>query len=650
MRYPGQVAHIAAIDVATGEIKNVQEIIGAAGFYVTSLAFDRRSRTLFYTTDDADWRNLVALDLRTGHTTELIHNARIGDLAFNPADSSLWGVRHDNGFSTLVRVPYPYREWNQIKTLDYGRDLFDLDISPDGRTMIASASEVSGAQKLVQYSVAALMRKAATAQTLYDFGDWSPSNFVFSPDGRYLFGSSYYSGVSNVYRYDIAHQQMDALSNTETGFFKPVPVSRDSLVVFAYNRRGFVPSMIPNQVPDSVSAIQFLGNEIAAKRTEVQSWVPARDSGLSIAALDTARHVYRSLSHFSLNSAYPVVEGYQDAAGTNGVAPGVRLNFSDKIGATSLDLTGSYSPNAALPQFERTHLRAVFRSWNWRISAALTRADFYDLFGPTRVSRRGYSLGVQYKKQALTDGPRSLTYTLSAAGYTGLATIPDYQGVAAPFSKLASSSAELAYSSLRKSLGAVDNELGTTASIALRGNYANASLSPRLSLDLERGFLLPINHSSLWFRGSAGTAVGGNRADPFDQFFFGGFGNNWVDYHPFKQFRLTESSPGLPINSIGGPNYAKAQVEWVLPPLRFRRFGIPSFYFQWADLSLFATALRTPLDNTTARRSLGSVGAQLDVRLVTISHLESTFSAGYAAAAEKGSALSHAWMFSFKIM
>src|SRR5262249_18218680 len=82
MRYPGQEAHIAAIDVASGRIRNIEAIAGASGFYVTALAFDPASRTLFYTTNNADWRNLAALDLRTGRSTVLLKNARIGDLAF----------------------------------------------------------------------------------------------------------------------------------------------------------------------------------------------------------------------------------------------------------------------------------------------------------------------------------------------------------------------------------------------------------------------------------------------------------------------------------------------------------------------------------------------------------------------------------------
>ncbi len=650
IRYPGQVAHIAAIDVASGKITNLTEILGAAGFYVTSLAYDPASRTLFYTTDNADWRNLCALDLATGRSRVLLRNARIGDLAFDRADSSLWGVRHDNGFSTVVRLPAPYREWHQVQTLPYGRDLFDLDVSPDGSTLIGSMSEISGAEKLVRADIAALRAGRFEPTVLFDFGDWSPMNFVFSPDGKYVYGSSYYSGVSNIYRYDLARQDIDALSNTETGFFKPVPLPDDSVLIFRYTARGFVPSLIADEAVDSVSAIRFLGNAIAETRPDVQSWVPAQDSSLNLDSLTATARPYHALSHLALNSAYPVVEGYQDAAGANAVAFGERLNVSDQIGATALALTASWSPDAALSSYERLHLRADFLSWNWRVTAALNRADFYDLFGPTKVSRRGYSLAVQYRNNLFMDGPKTLAYTLRVAGYGGLTTLPEYQGVTAPFDKLLSFSADLAYGSLRQSLGAVEDELGTTASATVRGNYVNGTLFPRLNLDASHGFLLPLDHSSLWFRASAGSALAGNRSDAFAQFFFGGFGNNWVDYRAIRQFRETESFPGIGINTVGGASYGKAQVEWVLPPLRFRRVGIPSFYLQWADLSLFSTGLVTDVDDAAARRTLASVGAQLDFRLVTLSHLQSTLSLGFAVARERNGPTNSAFMFSFKIM
>jgi hypothetical protein len=617
---------------------------------VTSLVFDPSSRTLFYTTNNGDWRNLLSLDLATGRTRVLLRNARIGDLAFNRADRSLWGVRHDNGFSTLVRIPYPYQEWNQIHTLPYGRDLFDLDISPDGSSLIASMSEVNGEQRLVRMKTASLSSGDATPEVLYEFGDWSPSNFVFSEDGSFLYGSSYYSGVSNIYRYDVARGRMQPLSNAETGFFKPVPVAGDSIIVFEYSRQGFVPSMIPKTVPDSVSAIRFLGNEIAEKRKDVQDWIPASGAAVNPDSLAAGTHAYRTMENVRFDNIYPVVEGYQDIDGNRGVAAGLRANFSDRLGATGLELTASYSPTAKLDADERLHLRAVLRYWNWNFSGTLNRADFYDLFGPTRVSRRGYSLAGQYQGNLILDGPTSLNYIVRAAAYGNLATVPEFQDVEASYDRLATLSGDLVYKSLRKSLGAIDDELGTTWGAGVRGNYAGTTLYPRLSLDGSRGFLLPVDHSSIWLRGAAGTFMGGDRNDPFARSYFGGFGNNWVDYRSVKQFRSSESFPGLAINEVGGATYGKAQVEWTSPPLRFRKLGIPTAYLRWAGLSAFASGLITDFDDSATRRSFVSVGAQTDLRLITLSHLESTFSLGVATAAGEGMRRKSALMASFKLM
>ena len=650
VRYPGQEAHIARIDVASGRFTKVGGITAAGGLSVTSLAFDPASRTLFYTTNNNDWRHLRAMDLGTGRTRTLLPEARVGDLAFNQADRSLWGVRHDNGFSTLVRLPHPYDAWHQVLTLPYGNDLFDLDVSPDGTALVGSMSAIGGDQRLVRFELAALLAGDSAPAVLYEFGEWSPSNFVFSRDGRFLFGSSYYSGVSNIFRYDVARKEMEALSNAETGFFRPLPVSADSLIVFAYSGEGFVPSMIPNAVPDSVSAIRFLGNEIADRRSDVQEWMPPPASGINVDSLTRSTGRYSSIRNFKLDNAYPVVEGYEDAAGTYAVAGGLRFNFSDRLGATGLELTTSYSPEPDLDPSERLHARAVFRYWNWKLSGSLNRADFYDLFGPTKMSRKGHSFSLQYTGNLFLDGPTSLGYTLQTAAHGGLAILPEYQDVASSFDKMESFGADLAYKSLRRSLGAIEDEVGVSWSLAVRGNHVNGELIPRLSFDAAKGLLLPLDHSSLWVRASAGAALTTDRTDPFARFFFGGFANNWVEFRGIKQFRNTESFPGLDINQVGGASYAKTQVEWVSPPLRFRRFGIPSAYFRWASLTLFANGLVTDIGDAPTRRTMSGAGAQLDIRLVTLSHLDSTFSVGYAAATGTGMPRSDAVMFSFKIM
>jgi hypothetical protein len=77
---------------------------------------------------------------------------------------------------------------------------------------------------------------------------------------------------------------------------------------------------------------------------------------------------------------------------------------------------------------------------------------------------------------------------------------------------------------------------------------------------------------------------------------------------------------------------------------------VPSFYLRWADLSLFTTGLVTDLDSDSLRRELASVGAQVNLRLVTLSHLDSTFSFGFAQAWGPSARPNSTVMFSFKIM
>ena len=78
----------------------------------------------------------------------LLRDSRIGDLAINPRDKSIWGLRHQNGYATVVRIPPPYAGFNQIHTFDYGITPFDLDISPDGTLISASYGEIDGTQSV----------------------------------------------------------------------------------------------------------------------------------------------------------------------------------------------------------------------------------------------------------------------------------------------------------------------------------------------------------------------------------------------------------------------------------------------------------------------------------------------------------------------
>src|SRR5206468_9173168 len=120
----------------------------------------------------------------------------------------------------------------------------DLDISPDGRLLSASVSEVNGDQFLRVWSLAGILAGDLKPTSEFRFGQSVPESFVFSKDGRYLYGSSYYTGVSNIFRCEVATGDIEAVSNAETGFFRPVQLADGRLVVLTYTGDGFVPAII----------------------------------------------------------------------------------------------------------------------------------------------------------------------------------------------------------------------------------------------------------------------------------------------------------------------------------------------------------------------------------------------------------------------
>jgi hypothetical protein len=147
--------------------------------------------------------------------------------------------------------------------------------------------------------------------------------------------------------------------------------------------------------------------------------------------------------------------------------------------------------------------------------------------------------------------------------------------------------------------------------------------------NFDFGIALPWQHSSIWLRNSAGAAHG-DRDNEFANFYFGGFGNNYVDSGSVKRYREEYSQPGFELNEIAGRSFYRTMLEWNLPPIRFRRLGTPGFYFSWARPALFSTRLEVNPDSSAFRRTVVSVGAQIDFRFTVLSRFDMTLSFGYA--------------------
>jgi hypothetical protein len=296
------------------------------------------------------------------------------------------------------------------------------------------------------------------------------------------------------------------------------------------------------------------------------------------------------------------------------------------------------------------HLDGEYERYNWWGRAEWNRADFYDLFGPTETSRKGYLFGAGHRNTLIFDEPRRLDLDVDVSYSGNLDRLPEYQNVAVDVRRLATVEARLNYTDVRNSLGYVDDETGRRWSIVGRSDLENGEVVPKLYGTFDRGWALPAGHSSLWIRSSGGfspTSV----TDPFANFYFGGFGNNWLDHQDEKRYREYSSFPGAEIDEIPGRNFAKSLIEWNLPPVRFKHAGTPGFYVAWMRPAVFAGGLLTNLDASgTAFEKAADLGGQLDFRFGVLSALDMTISIGGATAVRAATGPRNEAMVSVKIL
>jgi hypothetical protein len=632
VQYPGQVAHIVSIDRRSGEVRELKEIKDPAAYAVTSLAFDAQSGALFYTTNNNNYRNLMTLDTHTGKARMLLEGARIGDIVYNRADRSLWGLRLTRGLVQLVRIPYPYEKWERLYTFPAGERAFNLDLSADGELASLSVSGPAsglGTATLRQVRIiptAALREGNAKPLHAFSQGAATPEGFVFSGDGRYLYGNSYFTGVSNIYRYEIATEQLAAVSNAAVGFFRPLPVDDSHLIVLRYSAKGFVPTLIEPTPTEDLSAVTFLGTQVAEKYPEVTTWTATAPASIDEKSQILHEGLYRR-THVSLESLIPVIEGYKDS-----VALGGSARFSDPVGLDRLRIDTSYSPDNALPSKERLHVSATANHRDWTAGAAWNSANFYDLFGPTKYSLAGYNGYVGYDHAFVYDPPETLDFIAKVAYYGDLDQLPGFQNVPSPSHNLFEANAGVTGVDTRNSPGAVDAETGHLWSLKGHLYGAAGEAIPSVASTYDLGFPLPLDHSSIWLRTGAYISTG-SPSDPLANAYLGGFGNNYVDTEANggpQRYRQLLRMPGFAIDALSGKSLIKGLLEWCLPPVRFEGFGSPGFFVNWARPELFAGALKTNLGTSGVRHDAQDVGFQVDFQMHVMHRQPMMLSVGIA--------------------
>ena len=641
-RYPGRIGFLGRMDMATGKLTPLTDLDGMMLYKVTSVAFDPDSRTAFYTNQNYAFRELMAIDVDTGRKRLLLKDARIGDLAFNRADKSLWGIRHQNGFVTLVRIPAPYTSFNQVKTFRYGEILFDLDVSPDGELVSASYGTVDGKQSVKVWKRADIEQgDAENPVATLSLSPAIPENFAFTPDGKAMLGTAYFTGVSNVFRFDIASGEYQALTNASTGFFRPQLRPDGSLLVYDYTGDGFNPSLIQPQARDDLAAIELLGTRVVNAHPELKQWGVGSPAKVPLDELITERGTYRPTQRMRFDAHYPIVSGYARQP-----AFGYYMHIADPLQFRQLSASIAVSP-FKVKGAQRLHLDVEYQTPNWKLRYWHNLADVYDLAGPVLRSRKGDAFIVSYTRPLIYDPPRQLDVFGSASAFFGLEQLPGAQNIPSP-KNLRSAEIGLRYTNTTKALGGVDHEKGIAGRIVAAADQAQGRVFPRLYGGIDIGTALPWSNSSAWIYAHAGM-VGGQRLNPLAAFYFGSFRNNYVDDRPEKRYRELESFPGFEIDEIAARQFAKVTGEVNLPPIRFAEAGTAAFYLSHLRPALFAGAMATKTPDGDGRNYY-TVGGQLDLNFTIAMRLPMIFSVGAAAGFEDGHYRKTEWLASLKIM
>ena len=340
---------------------------------------------------------------------------------------------------------------------------------------------------------------------------------------------------------------------------------------------------------------------------------------------------YNVFKEMKFAGAYPIISGFTDAKAWNHMTPviGYRFNVNDPVGLSSMKLTLGLSPWSNNDWKNKFHIDFDWKYYFWSLKAAWNHMDFYDLFGPTRKSRKGFVVQLAYDYTNTLITPYDNSWGFSVAAYGDMDALPLYQEIEVQgVRSMQTASIYRKWSKTRTSLGGVMKEQGYQLGIEGYGYLAGGRFYPSIEATGDFGTLLPIDrNTSFWLRTAAGHNFG-DEESVFGTTYFGGFRNNYVDNRNAFQYRTSLAMPGAAIDAIPAHSFAKATAELNLRPIRLNNFGALFCYPTWIQCSLFGTGLSTWNPNAS-HKMYYSTGIQLTTELVFLNYLKTTLSIGY---------------------
>lgn len=640
---PDHLAGIKKINLKTGEQEEISSLPTPSYITVSSTAFDKKTGLFFYTTNNNElYRDIWALDVKSGDTKELFKDFRIGDLTVSPETHELWGLRHSGGGITLAHSDYPYHKIDPVVDFDVGDDLFDLSVSPSGKFMAAAYHKSNGQQSIILVNLERLKAgEGFKYKVVTESG--TPENPSWSPDENYLYWNAYTNGVSNVYRSDLRDNKIEAFSHVVTGLFNPIYISKDSLFAFEFTADGFLPVMISNKPAVHLPAINYLGQEIIDRNPQVLNWAlnSANDNNYKTDMQEEKR--YSGLANLKILTFIPVITGFQSQK-----VLGFFARISDPMITHDITLEFGISPFNENSVSPRIHFRGKYEyEKRFELDINYNAPDFFDLFNKRKRGMIGTKISLANTHYWLYDNPHKIMQKTGIDFYTGVQSINDnLVKVSQP--DFVTASTNLNSKNLRRSIGSVDFESGDEFNITLNSFASNfkrpeAAAEAHIEWDNYSTWIAP--HNIFHFKIGLGYNHKNNNLAQA-HYFFGGFGNRAVEDVEVKQYRDIFRFPGIPIYSLETDKFAKLMLEDNLPPIRFGGVGISQHFINYIDMSVFSSALA--VENGGAK-VWGNIGAQINFVFKHWFNLESTFSAGIAKAWYKGGN-SWEWFLSYKLL
>ncbi|MCR5827403.1 MAG: hypothetical protein K6G53_03200 [Bacteroidales bacterium] len=630
---PGGFAHLSEIDLNTGKERKLSDIYGIQLYNPAFVALDRNAGRIIYTFNNAKMRGLAIFDIQKKKTVKKKTFQRINNIVYDNANDCLYGLLSNGGTQTIVRLDRDLENPEIIYAFPFGVSVFDVDVSHDGKYLSMTRQGDNGEHTLMLFNTEELAQAIFKPVELVTWEDSNLGQFRFSLDDKYLIGSSYYTGVSNLWQINIETREMDMLTNTDIGLFAPLEIAPDKLLALEFERDGMRPVILDRKVVEDANAVELYGQKAYENNAEALEQVGLlREPLPQIEFGDIYNGItpYNVFKEMRFAGAYPTISGFTDAKGWNHVTPvlGYRLFFKDPVGLSSIKLDLGMSPWSSNDWKNKVHADFEWKYYFWTLKAAWNHTDFYDLAGPMRSSRKGYMVSLAYDHNNSMIAPYTRSWGFSIGTYGDMDALPLYQEIEVDIKSMQTASVYGKISKLRTSLGGVMPEQGFNLGIQGYGYLANGHVFPSVEASGDFGVLLPVDrNNSFWIRTAAGHNFG-DAQTVFGNTYFGGFRNNRVDHRNAFMYRTSLAMPGAGIDAIQAHSYAKATAELNLRPIRLNNFGALFCYPTWIQCSFFGTGLST-WNPGLPQSMYYSAGVQLTSEVVFMNYLKTTLSVGF---------------------